>query len=757
MTQKNESKDSWPSGTSVIKGQIIERYKIVDYIGSGGMGNVYLAEDTELNRKVALKFHSGRDKITAEAKKHFILEAQNAASLNHPNVVTIYEVSEYLGCPFIAMEYIEGSSLQELINNEALSTEKTIDITVQICKGLSEAHRGGLNHRDIKPGNIFVSNSGQAKILDFGLAQIKNGVKLTSSTSYLGTVSYMSPEQAKGDKVDSRSDIFSTGVILYRLLAGQLPFMADYEAAILYAIVYQEPPPLTDLSPGLQKIIDKALEKNPKDRYQSVEKMLSDLTMLDSDKQTSKSSETSLSSPELPSIAILPFSDLSSQKDQEYFCDGMADEIINALTKIDGLRVVSRTSVVQFKNQDFEIRKIGQILNVDTVLEGSVRREENRFRITVQLVNVKDGYYLWSEKYDRDMIDLFVIQDEISRSIADRLKLQLIADIDKPLVKKYTENLEAYHLYLRGRHYWNKRYEGGLQRSVEYFHQAIEQDPAYALPYTGLADAYNIIAFYNFMPPHEACPRAKAAASKAIEIDSGLAEAYTALGWVNTFYDWNWDDAETNFKRAIKLNPNYATAHHYYSLFLMAKNRMDEGLLEIQRAFELDPLSMIICTSLGAAYYFRRDHDEAIKKYHKALELDPNFALTHAYLPGPYVCLKKFDEAIIECQKAGSLSGGSTYTAAFLGYTYGISGNNDKAYEILEMLHNLSKNGYVSAHLISIVYIGLGDMDNAFKWLNKACDERDNWMVWLNINPVFDDLHSDSRFSKLLSRVGLNE
>jgi len=483
MTTKNESKDNWPSGTSIKKGQIIERYKVVDFIGSGGMGDVYLAEDTELNRKVALKFHMGKANITSEMKKHFIQEAQNAASLNHSNIVTIYEVGEYQARPFIAMEYIEGHSLQKLINGETLSTQKTIDIIIQICKGLSEAHRGGLIHHDIKPGNIFINNSGQVKILDFGLAQIEGGVKLTGSTSHFGTVSYMSPEQAKGDKIDSRSDIFSTGVILYRLLTGHLPFIANYEAAILYAIVYQDPPPITDLSPELQKIVNTALEKNPQNRYQSIEEMLSDLTMLDSEKQTSKLSETSLTHPELPSIAILPFSDLSPQKDQEYFCEGMADEIINGLTKIDGLRVVSRTSVIQFKNQDIDIHKIGQMLNVDTVLEGSVRREENRLRITVQLVNVKDGYYLWSEKYDRDMIDLFVfvIQDEISRSIADKLKLQLNGDKDKPLVKKYTENMEAYHLYLRGRYYWNKRYEGGLQRGVEYFQQAIEQDPAYAL------------------------------------------------------------------------------------------------------------------------------------------------------------------------------------------------------------------------------------------------------------------------------------
>ncbi len=754
MTNKDKSRDIWPPDAFIKKGQVITRYKITDYVGSGGMGDVYIADDIELNRKVALKFQSKRDYVIPEMKKHFIREAQNAASLNHPNIVTIYEVGEYQHRPFIAMEYVEGCSLQKLINSENLENEKAIDIIIQICKGLREAHRHSLIHQDIKPGNIIINNSGQIKIIDFGLAQVEGGVRLSSSTSHIGTVSYMSPEQAKGDKVDVPSDIFSTGVILYRLLTGCLPFEANYEAAILYAIVYQELPQINGLSPDLQNIVNRALEKNPKDRYQNIDEMLSDLTKLGSDRQKLKPSKETLRS-ELPSIAILQFSDLSPKKDQEYFCEGMTEGIINALTKIDVLRVASRTSVIHFQKRDYDIRKIGQALNVNTVLEGSVRREGNKLRLTVQLVNIEDGYYLWSEKYDRDITDLFAIQDEISRSIADKLKLQLNDITDKPLVKRYTKNLEAYHLYLRGRHYWNKRYEGGLQKGIEYFQQAIEQDPAYALPYAGLADSYNIMAFYNFLPPHEACPRAKAAAERAIVIDPYLAEAYTALGWVTTFYDWNWAEAEKNFRRAIELNPKYANAHHYYSLFLMANNRLDEGLLEVQRAFALDPLSMIINTSLGVAYYFRRDHDEAIEKYLKALEFDLNFAPAHAYLAGPYVCQKKYDEAIIECQKASSLSGGSTYATAFLGYAYGVAGEIDKAKKILKMLNSLSIRVYVSSQLMALVYIGVGDKENAFKWLDKACDERDNWMVWLNVYPVFDNLHSDPRFTELLSKVGL--
>jgi serine/threonine protein kinase len=750
----DKSKNIWPSDAFIKKGLKINRYKIMDFVGSGGMGEVYLAADTELNRQVALKFQSKKDSTNPGMKAHFIREAQNAASLNHPNIVTIYEVGEYQHRPFIAMEYIEGHSLQELIDGKKLDNEKAVDIIIQICTGLGEAHRSSLSHQDIKPGNIIVSNSGQAKIIDFGLAQVEAGVRLSGSSSQLGTVSYMSPEQAKGDKVDARTDIFSTGVILFRLLTGHLPFKANYEAAILYAIVYQKLPQIDGMSADLQKILSKALEKKPEDRYQSIDEMLADLKNLTSDGWKFRSSKEKAPA-ELPSIAILQLSDLSPDGDQEYFCEGITEGINNALTKIDNLRVASRTSVIHFQKRDYDLHKIGQALNVNTVLEGSVRREGNKLRITVQLVNVEDGYYLWSEKYDRDITDLFAIQDEISRSIADKLKLQLDDRIKEPLVKRYTKNLEAYHLYLRGRHFWNKRYEGGLQKSIEFFQQAIEHDPAYALPYAGLADAYNIMAFYNFLPPHEACPRAKAAAAKAVEIDPYLAEAYTALGWVATFYDWNWVEAETNFKRAIELDPKYANAHHYYSLFLMANNRLDEGLHEVLRAYELDPLSMIINTSLGVAHYFRREHDEAIKKYFKALEFDPNFAPAHAYLAGPYVCQKKYDEALIECQKASSLAGGSTYATAFLGHVYGIAGEIDKAREILKALDDLSAKAYVSSQLMAMVYIGIGDKDNAFKWLDKACDERDNWMVWLNVYPVFDNLRADPRFAELLSKVGL--
>lgn len=746
------------SGLSFGRGTRVGRYSILELIGSGGMGDVYLAEDTELNRKAALKFQSSPDSMDSTLKGHFIREAQAAASLNHPNIITIYEVGEYQGRPFIAMEYVDGETLQELIDREELPLKKSIDIILQICNGLIEAHRAGLVHQDIKPGNIFIDQSARVRILDFGLARIEGGMKLSSSVSPIGTISYMSPEQSKGENVDNRSDIFSVGVVLYRLLCGRLPFIGNYEAAILYAIVYQKQASMTsfkdDIPPELTLIVNNALEKNPAKRYQTMEEFRDDIKNF----MASKTHAYKVSDdPGSPSIAVLQFSDLSPQKDQEYFCDGMAEEIINALTGIEGLRVASRTSTLQFKGQDHDVHKIGQLLNVHTILEGSIRLAKDKVRITVQLVNVDDGYYLWSEKYDRDMSDLFAIQNEIAQAVAEKLMTRLKGDITGPHIKRYTENLEAYDLYLRGRYFWNRRYEGGLQRSLEYFQQAIERDPTYALAYAGLADSFNIFAFYNYMSPLDACPRAKAAASRAVELDPNLAEAHTALAWATTFFDWNWPEAEKMFHRALELNPEYATAHHYYGLYLLAMNRLEEGLTHMQLAIEYDPLSLIICTSVGAAHYFKRDHQESIIRHHKALDLDPNFPLAHAYLAGPLVCLGRYDDAIIECRKAGALSGGSNYAAAFLGYTYGISGQEEKAAELLKMLLDLSEKGYVSAHLISLIYIGLDDKDNAFKWLNMACDERDNWLVWLKIHPVFDSLRSDPRFNDLLERVGLND
>ena len=705
-------------------GKTISHYKILEKLGEGGMGVVYKAQDTKLDRLVALKFLPPHLTSEPVEKERFIHEAKAASALSHPNITTIHEIDEFEEQMFIVMEYCEGRTLKQVIEKEALSIRKVLEIGIQICEGLAMAHEKGIVHRDIKSDNIMLTSRGQVKIMDFGLAKLKGAPGLTKTGSTVGTLAYMSPEQVQGIEVDQRSDVFSFGVVLYEMVAGQLPFRGEHEAAIIYSILNEMPEPLARYKSGvpevLQRIVSKALEKNREMRYQHVDDLSADLRKLRTEVETGMTKTLETSKKLMPSIAVLPFRDLSSQKDQD-------------------------------------VRKIGEQLDVGTVLEGSVRKAGNRVRITCQLINVADGYHLWSQTFDRELEDIFKIQDEISQAVVDSLKIKLVASQKESLVRRYPENLEAYNLYLKGRYFWNKRYEVGLQKGMEYFQQAIEKDPTYALAYAGIADSYNVLGYYNFLPPKEACPKGKKAAIKALEIDSELAEAHTSVGWVKTFYDWDWTGAEREFKHSLELNPNYASTHHYYALYLLAMRRFDEAFKEIQKAQELDPLAIMINTTVGIVLYFMRRHEEALEQYLKTIDMDPNFPLTHAYIVGPYVEKSQFEEAIDECEKAYALSGGSTYAKSFLGYVYAISGNNKRGKEVVDELIELSKRKYVSPTEIASIYIWLDEKDKAFEWLQKGLDERDNWLVWLNVHPIYDKLRSDPRFTSLLKKVGLEK
>lgn len=753
----NSSEKSQP-GSTLSAGQNIGHYKILEKLGSGGMGTVYLALDTRLNRKAAIKLLSQTKGINTDAINLFISESQAQASVSHPNIATIYEINECADGPFIAMEYVEGTSLKTLMARHSLDLANTIQICIQVCEGLEKAHQAGYYHGDIKPGNIRVNSEGFVKILDFGLAGIIGGQKVYSGEPIAGTLYYISPEQLQEKMPDHRSDIFSLGVVLYEMLAGRPPFRGEYEAAIIYSIVNEEPLPITRenrrVSAAVQTVISRALQKNPDHRYQSASEMAAALKALLDDKAADKAAMASKNRP-VSSVAVLRFADISPGLDQEYFCDGICEEIIGALSKVSGIHIASRTSSFRFAGQDLDIREIGKNLGVDSVLEGSLHKVGDRLRINARLVNISDGYYLWSESFDRNLEDVFDVQDEISRKVVDKLRDSAENQSPESLVYKFTDNIEAYQQYLRGRYYWNRRYEGGLQKSILHFQKAIDYDPLSAPAYAGIADSFNIIAFYNFMSPEEICPRAKSAADKALELAPDLAEAHTAMGWVKTFYDWDWKTAEAEFKQAIRLNKNYAIAHHYYALFLLAMQRFDEGLEQMNIALSLDPLATIIGTSLGAAYYFARAYDQSIAKYLKALEFDPDFAIAHAFLAGPYVCLRQYERAEEECRKARSLAGESKYPHAFLAYVYGMSGQKDKAQELLDHLLNLAQSEYISSYHIALIYCGLNEMDQALEWLNKAYDERDNWMVWLNIYPVFDPLRDDPRFQELVRKVGL--
>ena len=742
-------------------GKTISHYQIIEKIGEGGMGIVYKAKDTTLERTVAIKFLPRQTATQAEERQRFYIEAKAAAALNHPNIATTHAIEEVEDDVFIVMEYIEGQELKQKIDAGPLPVEDAIHIILQIANGLQEAHKKGIVHRDIKSANIMLTGSGQIKIMDFGLAKVRGGAQVTQIGTTLGTAAYLSPEQARGEDVDHRTDIWSLGVVLYETIAGQLPFKGHYEQAVLYSILNEDPESITCLRRGvpteLEAIMNKALAKSPNERYQQVDGMLIDLNVLGKELETKSRQVPKEKCP--PSVAVLPFVNVSPEKENEYFSDGMTEEIIDALTKVEGLRVVSRTSVFAFKGKDQDIRKIGEQLNVSHVGEGSVRKAGNRVRITAQLINIADGYHLWSERFDREMEDVFTIQEEIAHMIVNALKIKLVRKAETPLVERSTENIKAYNLFLKGRYCWNKRTEAALKQCVNYFEQAIEIDPDYMLAYCGLADAYALlgIAEYGALPPMEVMPKAKAAAVKALEIDNTLAEAQTTVAHVKAFFDWDFTGADKEFNRAIELNPNYPFSHHWYALYLSAMERHDEAIAEEKRAQELEPLSLIINKNVGTIFYYARKYEQAIEQYKKALELDPDFARTHFFLGLAYISNSMFEEAIAEIKKAITFSGENTVMLALLASAIAMSGKKDEATKILKDLKKRLKRGYVPSFNLAILYMGLDEKASAFEWLEKAYQERSSWLVSLKVEPILDGLRSDPRFTALLKKVGLEK
>jgi eukaryotic-like serine/threonine-protein kinase len=750
--------DKTQAMTVLSKGTLIGHYRIVEKIGSGGMGEVYLAEDTELNRNVALKFLPSHFLSDPDCIARFKREAQAAAQLNHPNIVTIHEVSEHNGRPYIVMEYLGGQSLRDIVDHEQLPFKQVVDIAIQLGEGLQAAHSAGIVHRDIKPGNVLRDYTGRYKLVDFGLAAMSGGEKLTQAGSILGTIGYMSPEQVHGEGGDASSDIFSFGVVLYEMITGKHPFRGDNQAATIHAILYDQPNPVTDVRPDtpqeLVEVIGKAMAKDRSNRYEQTSQLLTDLRKIKG-KLERDNFNSATAGRNQPSVAVLPFTNLSADREQEYFCDGMAEEIISALTYVENLRVVARTSSFSFKGKDFDIREIGRRLNVETLLEGSVRRSGQHLRIIAQLVNVADGYHLWSERFDRQMDDVFAIQDEIALAIVDRLKVKLLKDEKALLTRRYTDNQEAYHLYLKGRFFWNRRYEGGLQKGIEFFEQAVKKDAMYAPAYVGIADCYNQLAHWGYQAAKEAYPIAKSATEKALSIDGSLAEAHASLGWITLWHDWNWSVAEKEFRCALELNPNYAMAYEWYALYLAVMERIDEAIGEVKKAVELDPLSLVANSVLGLGYYWGRRYDEAVQQLNRTLELDADFPLAHLYLGWTYAGKRLWQEAIHACEQFAALSHGSALSLGYLGAVYGLAGNSARALEVLAQIEELSKNRYVSPLYRATVYIGIGDLDQVILHLEQARLDRESFLPVINTFPLFDPLRSDERFSNLLRQIGL--
>ena len=733
---------------------IAGKYEILSELGRGGMGIVYRAKDKRLDRFVALKFLPPELTQDKKAKARFIQEAQAAAALNHPNICIIHEVDEANDQTFIAMEFIEGQTLKDRIASGTFGIDEAVKIVAQIGEGLNEAHAKGIVHRDIKPANVMLTDKATAKIMDFGIAKLAAGVDLTKPSTLIGTVAYMSPEQARGEKVDHRTDIWSLGAMFYEMLSGERPFKKDHEQVLLFSILNDEPTPVSvlrsDIPDHIESAIRKTLEKNVSKRFQSIDEFIKKL----------RSPPPISSSQDRKSIAVLPFTNMSADAEQEYFCDGMAEEIINSLTHIKDLKVIARTSAFAFKGKQQDMREIGRKLGVETLLEGSVRKSGDRLRITAQLINVTDGSHLWSERFDRNMEDVFDIQDEISLAIVDNLKSKLLGSEKKAMLRRYTENSELYNLYLLGRFYTNKRNTESLKKAIDYYKKAMRMDSEYALLYVGLSEAYALSAMgFSANPPKDAFGKAKEAALKAIEINDQLAEAHTVLAYLKEFYEFDLPGAERKFKKAIELNPGYAPAHQYYGEYLMIKRRWDESYSEICRAIELDPLSHVIRTHLGWMYHYQKKIDLAIEQYKNVIEMAPDYAVVYFNLGSAYVIKGLYEEAIEFSKKGVALSGGSPFMKAGLAYAYGQAGKPDLAVEIKDELIELAKSGHINHTSLAWVYIGLNEKDEAINYIEKAIQNKEPirsfLRAWIEDYLGSDLLSSDPRFDQLLEKYGL--
>ena len=824
-------------------GRQLGSYKILSQLGAGGMGEVYLAEDSRLNRKVAIKFILARSTADEQAQKRLIREAQAAARLDHPNICAIHEVGQQDNISFIAMQYVEGETLAARIHGKPLPLVDALDIAIQVADALSAAHSHGIIHRDIKPDNIIINTRGQVKVLDFGLAKvieqdllksaIETEILLSAPGMIMGTPAYMSPEQVRGETLDARSDIFSFAAVVYEMVSRVRPFAAEGAANTISAVLTHDPEPLARYSRGvpaeMERIVSKALRKNREERYQSARDLLIDLKSLrdqlafeaklertaspesinrasgatgatappspaQTDNPPAVKTQSSaeyivgeitryklaaiavalvvtaaavsyfyLSAPKseaaINSIAVLPFVNESGNADVEYLSDGMTELLINSLSQLPHLSVKARSSVFRYKGKDIEPLQVGLQLSVQAILNGRVVQRGDNLTLSLELIDARTGNQLWGEQYNRKMKDLVALQSEIARDVSEKLRLRLTSTEQQRLARRGTENTEAYQAYLKGRYYWSKYPAPGYEKSREYFQQAIDLDPAYALAYTGVADYYGFASAVGLLQPNENWPKAAAAANKALALDDTLAEAYNPLAAVKLYYYRDWPAAERYFHRAIDLNPNYAEVRLHYALCLVRFGRGEEALAEVQRAIELDPLSVRANANWASILFEMREYDRAIDQFRKTLELDPNIAPTHESLGYAFEHKGMYGEAIAEWSKALTLSGAGEQ-ASSLERTYAASSFEAAVRALtqqrLENLNERMKRGeYVPAIEYVTAYIRLGDKEQGFVWLEKAVQERNGSALEINANPIYDRLHDDPRFQDLMARAGL--
>ena len=780
-------------------GERLGPYEIVGLLGAGGMGEVYRAKDDRLGREVAIKVLPPSLSRDPDRLRRFEQEARAAGGLNHPNILAIHDIGTHDGSPYVVSELLEGETLRARLAGGAFTPRKALGHALQIAHGLGAAHEKGIVHRDLKPENIFVTRDGRVKILDFGLAKLGqseggSGPQTNLPTAsvgtepgvVLGTLGYMSPEQVRGKAADSRSDIFSFGAILYEMLSGKRAFAGDSTADTMSAILKEDPPDLSQtnrsIAPGLDRVVRHCLEKNPEERFQSARDLAFDLEAL-----SDVSAPATLSAAgqlargwrvrpallfvliavalalcaaavlwlrphggAIDSIAVLPFVNASSDPNAEYLSDGITESLINSLSQLPRLRVAARAIVFRYKGREADPQRAGRDLNVRAVLSGRVLQRGDTLSIQADLVDVASAAQLWGAHYDRKLSDVLAVQEAIAKEISEKLRLRLTGEEKKRLSKHSTESTEAYQLYLKGRHSWEKRTPDALRESIDYFNRAIDKDPGYALAYAGLADVYAVLSSYSLMPPRESFPKARAAATKALEIDDSLAQAHATLGNALFCYDWNWTAGEEELKKSIALDPSYATAHLWYGILLTSLSRFDEAVTQSHRARELDPFSGVIQANIARTHLYAHQYDLAIEEGRNG---DLGFA--HAFTAQAYEAKKMPEQALTEYQKAVGMMDRSPLGLMFLGQAQVLAGRQSEAMKTIEEMKTLAVRRYVSPGLVASVYASLGEKDRAFEWLEKAYSDHSWDLVFLGVGPYYDGIRTDPRFANLLRRLNL--